>query len=193
MLLLPFAIPIPTLSARHFRRYSATPSINILWTSTRQSRHCATSRALIHGQATLNLYRPQRALPINDHQNTRNMVTVHEGDKVTMESHGKVVITPFSAPHNFGPASSLDTTVYTCERPGGDPGPGVQIDTTKAVQEWFTFMQPHQIQHVIILMDANELEAYTPPGLIAAYEEHGIRFITFLSIPKTPFPKSWRS
>jgi protein tyrosine phosphatase (PTP) superfamily phosphohydrolase (DUF442 family) len=99
-----------------------------------------------------------------------------EGDRLVKDHGEEVLITPFSALHNFGPASSRDSVVFTCERPGGDPGPQTQIKTSEAVNKWIQFMtqEDRNIKHVIILMEEKELSAYEEPGLIQAYQDGGM-------------------
>ena len=101
-----------------------------------------------------------------------------DGDRY-MDDHGeRTVVTPLSPTniHNFGPASSRDAIVNTCERPGGDPGTGGSIPTKDKVDEWIRFMTTPEraVKHVFILLTEKELEAYDGPGLISAYEACGI-------------------
>lgn len=106
-------------------------------------------------------------------------LTVKPGDRVK-EDHGEqVVITPPAEPsdyqYNFGPASSRDDVVFTCERPGGDTGNENSMVTALQVSKWMAFMTTKQITHVIILMEDSELTtAYDAPGLIAAYQQVGM-------------------
>lgn len=105
------------------------------------------------------------------------MVKPKEGDRI-VEDHGeKTVVTPLGEnnPHNFGPASSRDAVVNTCERPGGDTK-GLKINTREKVSEWIEYMTASEpnIQHVFILLTDKELECYENPGLIRAYQEGGI-------------------
>ena len=77
------------------------------------------------------------------------------------------------APFNFGPASSRDAIVHTCERPGADdafntPGGIPQ----PAVQEWLDFMKAQGVKRVLTLLDDNELEYYSVP-LFETYKEAG--------------------
>lgn len=75
---------------------------------------------------------------------------------------------------NFGPASDRDNIVYTCERPGGDQGDamiGIQ-----SVEEWMNYMKDHQIHHVLVLLDDNELEKYQEPGLLQLYRQGGLSY-----------------
>eukprot|EP00978_Attheya_sp_CCMP212_P013414 scaffold33712_cov57-Attheya_sp.AAC.5 len=82
--------------------------------------------------------------------------------------------------HNFGPASPRDQTVFTCERPGGEPAdPTAQIPTS-VVRNWIVCMKEKGIQHVLILLDDNELECYEPPGLLSLYTDAG------LTVHRTP-------
>ncbi|KAL7560501.1 hypothetical protein ACA910_020614 [Epithemia clementina (nom. ined.)] len=109
-------------------------------------------------------------------------ISSKEGDdvKTDKKTNDKIVATPAfpeENPHNFGPASARDATMFTCERPGGDPADqGSKIPTQRVVDQWVQFMSSpeRQIQHVIILLSDRELEAYEPPGLIAAYQAAGI-------------------
>ncbi len=101
-----------------------------------------------------------------------------DGDRY-LDDHGeRTVVTPLSPTntHNFGPASSRDSVVNTCERPGGDPGAASRIPTKDKVDEWIRFMTTpgRAIKHVFILLTDSELEAYDGPGLISAYEACGI-------------------
>lgn len=73
--------------------------------------------------------------------------------------------------HNFGPASSRDSTLFTCERPGGDPDNG-KIPTS-AVVDWAQFMRKQGIEEVLVLLDDDELECYEEPGLLKLYENNG--------------------
>ncbi|KAL3763782.1 hypothetical protein ACHAW5_000355 [Stephanodiscus triporus] len=107
------------------------------------------------------------------------MVDLKDGDRY-IEDNGEItVVTPPSPrnPHNFGPASSRDAVVNTCERPGGDPGGGgSKIRTEEEVDEWVRFMTAPEraIGHVLVLLADGELGAYDGPGLVAAYEARGI-------------------
>lgn len=73
--------------------------------------------------------------------------------------------------HNFGTASSRDTTLFTCERPGGDPESG--SIPASAVKDWADFMRQQGIDQVLVLLDDNELECYEEPGLLELYEKYG--------------------
>lgn len=82
--------------------------------------------------------------------------------------------------YNFGPASPKDETLFTCERPGGDPASqsnnnlqNVRIPT-EAVKDWIKFMKSRQITHVVVLLDDNELECYESPGLLDLYKQEGL-------------------
>lgn len=97
-----------------------------------------------------------------------------------MDAGGEqALVTPLhpDALHNFGPASTRDTIVYTCERPGGDTSAGKKIPTVEKVREWKHFMShpDRNIQRVIILLDEHELEDYEEPGLVEAYTAEGIK------------------
>jgi hypothetical protein len=81
------------------------------------------------------------------------------------------------APFNFGPASSRDDIVYTCERPGADDqynAPGaIPAD---AMLEWAAFMRAQRVRRVITLLDDNELEYFSTP-LFDFYEREGFAAI----------------
>eukprot|EP00521_Asterionellopsis_glacialis_P001112 CAMPEP_0195247220 /NCGR_PEP_ID=MMETSP0706-20130129/843_1 /TAXON_ID=33640 /ORGANISM="Asterionellopsis glacialis, Strain CCMP134" /LENGTH=198 /DNA_ID=CAMNT_0040298695 /DNA_START=21 /DNA_END=614 /DNA_ORIENTATION=- len=98
-----------------------------------------------------------------------------------MPGNRDVIITDRSpnTPHNFGPASSKDETLFTCERPGGDPAvhsnhnlQDVKIPTS-SVEMWIGFMKSRGIKHIVILLDDNELECYESPGLLEFYTRAG--------------------
>jgi len=92
------------------------------------------------------------------------------------EREGGVVITPRDpkTQHNFGPASSRDDILYTSERPGGDPGEDGTEISTSLVQEWINFMKTKGVQHVLVLLDDNELDIYQSPGLLTLYQQNGL-------------------
>ena len=80
------------------------------------------------------------------------------------------------APFKFGPASSRDTIVHTCERPGADDAyntPGGIPQT--AVQEWVDFMQARDVKRVLTLLDDNELEYFAVP-LFDTYKKAGFKY-----------------
>jgi Cyclin-dependent kinase inhibitor 3 (CDKN3) len=93
-----------------------------------------------------------------------------------MSTDKDVVVTPrnLATLHNFGPASSRDAIVHTSERPGGDPEGGASIPTAK-VMEWIEFMKSHAVKQVLVLLDDNELDVYEEPGLLALYEQNGLK------------------
>ena len=85
------------------------------------------------------------------------------------------------APFNFGPASTRDSIVYTCERPGmssstnadgsGEPGSIPE----SSVGEWVEFMKENNVKRVLTLLDPNEIELYERP-LESIYKKHGFTF-----------------
>ncbi len=79
---------------------------------------------------------------------------------------------------NFGPASSRDNILFTCERPGGDLESGTIPSI--AVEEWAHFMKEQEIDHVLVLLDDHELACYDDPSLLALYDQHG------LNVHRTP-------
>jgi protein-tyrosine phosphatase len=100
---------------------------------------------------------------------------LHDGDKYVDYPGERAVVTPFNPNtlYNFGPASTRDSTVYTCERPGRDPQPNAKIDTSTEVRKWKEFMShpERNVQHVLILLEDDELAEYEEPGLIQAYKD----------------------
>lgn len=98
------------------------------------------------------------------------------GDRKQEDDGNSSVITPQAKSniHNFGPASTRDNIVYTCQRPGGEVTAGKKINAVQSVDEWIKFMSSEKIKHVFILLSKEELEDYSDPGLIAAYEHSGI-------------------
>ena len=114
-----------------------------------------------------------------------------QGDRIEQEADGSVlVITPRSpdTAFNFGPASSRDAIVYTCERPGGEQE-NSKIKTNEAVSGWVKFMTAPErnIKHVVVLLGLDELEDYEEPGLRNAYEAAGLQahFIPLASSPQS--------
>jgi hypothetical protein len=101
-----------------------------------------------------------------------------DGDRYVDYPGERAIVTPFHSNtlYNFGPASTRDSIVYTCERPGRDPQPGAKIDTSTVVREWKEFMShpERSIQHVLILVGDDELSVYDEPGLIQAYNDAGV-------------------
>ena len=63
------------------------------------------------------------------------------------------------APHNFGPVSSRDNTLYTACRPGNPPGKTDAV-SNEAVQEWIHFMKDSGVSKVVCLLDDNEYANY---------------------------------
>lgn len=76
--------------------------------------------------------------------------------------------------HNFGPASPLDTILYTAERPGNPPTKDGEA-TSDDVDKWISFIQGQGVTNVIALLDDSELEIYGPPGLLKMYERAGMK------------------
>jgi len=78
-------------------------------------------------------------------------------------------------PHNFGPISKRDQILFTSERPGNAPKEGAHDAVQKEkVDEWISFMKSKGIKHVLVLLDANELEIYPEQGLIELYKAGGM-------------------
>ena len=118
------------------------------------------------------------------------MITTHaksEDRKDENQEEDDTIITPRDPTtlFNFGPASSRDNIVFTCERPGGDlvhaDSDPTNTSTTstiipsQAVKEWAQFMknEDNRINDVLVLLDDSELECYEEPGLVALYEQYG--------------------
>jgi protein-tyrosine phosphatase len=78
-----------------------------------------------------------------------------------------------SSIHNFGPASSRDTCVYTSERPGNPPGKNDLVPDEK-VHEYITFMKEQGIGRIILLLDENEIAIYS--DLLAMYQAGGLQY-----------------
>ena len=75
-------------------------------------------------------------------------------------------------PHNFGPASPLDQTLYTAKQPG------IVVDdkiSTESVQEWIDHISAQGVTNVITLLSDDELEIYEEPGLKALLEQAGMK------------------
>jgi hypothetical protein len=99
------------------------------------------------------------------------------GDTIREDSGVLTIITPPSPdnPRNFGPASSRDKIVYTCERPGGDPeDAATRLEATREVAGWVEYMFSRNIRHVFVLLGQDELDVYTEPGLLQAYKDAGV-------------------
>jgi hypothetical protein len=104
---------------------------------------------------------------------TRNYRTSLPLKSTSINTDDDTIITPrdSSTIHNFGPASSRDTTLFTCERPGGDPESG--SIPASAIEDWADFMREKGIDQVLVLLDDNELECYEDPGLLELYQNFG--------------------
>jgi protein tyrosine phosphatase (PTP) superfamily phosphohydrolase (DUF442 family) len=104
---------------------------------------------------------------------------LQEGDRYMEIGGEQAVVTPLhpETRHNFGPASSRDSVVFTCERPGGETRSGDKIQTLEKVREWKNFMShlDRNIQHVMILLGDDELSDYDEPGLVQAYKAVGVQ------------------
>jgi len=137
-------------------------------------------------------------------------MTTDPKKKQQEEEQDDMILTPRD-PHtlyNFGPASSRDNVLFTCERPStsscgnddqhhhhGHVSDASNEKTKKilissqAVKEWVHFMKDqHGIDQVLVLLEDHELHGdYEDPGLIAMYEEHG------LIVHRTPIRGDGRS
>lgn len=76
-------------------------------------------------------------------------------------------------PHNFGPISTTrsDQILFTAERPGHTLNGAV---SKEVVDEWVAFMTTNGIQHVLVLLDTNEMNIYPDPGLLKMYQAGGM-------------------
>lgn len=74
--------------------------------------------------------------------------------------------------HNFAPASSRDTFLYSAERPGNPPGKTDAV-ADETVDEWIAFMKDQGINRVIALLDENELVNYS--DLTGLYKAGGLK------------------
>lgn len=70
-------------------------------------------------------------------------------------------------------ASSRDQTLFTAERPGAEGTGGMTMIPMKNVEEWIALMKESKIQHVLMLLDDNELQDYPEPGLVEIYKNAG--------------------
>lgn len=84
------------------------------------------------------------------------------------------VPTENAAVYNFGPASNRDTVLFTAERPGHTEDKSATI-SDDSVREWIAFMRSQSIDHVLSLLDDNELAAYEPSGLVELYRRGGLQ------------------
>jgi putative intracellular protease/amidase len=79
----------------------------------------------------------------------------------------------FASLHNFGPASSRDTFLYTAERPGNPPGKKDLVPDEK-VYEYITFMKKQGVARVLLLLDEQEIAIYS--DLLAMYTAGGLLY-----------------
>jgi hypothetical protein len=79
----------------------------------------------------------------------------------------------FASLHNFGPASSRDTFLYTAERPGNPPGKKDLVPDEK-VYEYIAFMKEQGVARVLLLLDAQEIAIYS--DLLAMYQAGGLQY-----------------
>jgi Cyclin-dependent kinase inhibitor 3 (CDKN3) len=61
-----------------------------------------------------------------------------------------------AAPHNFGPVSCREETLFTAERPGHYR----EDFKTEIVDDWVRFMKSKNISHVLIIMEHHEFSVY---------------------------------
>ncbi len=125
-------------------------------------------KMILKESSTLTSSRPQASIWL------RSVVSESHNHHATSDIDD-TIITPHdrNTLHNFGPASSRDFTLYTCERPGGDPENG--SIPVSAVEEWAHFMRVQGINEVLVLLDDIELACYQQPGLLNLYEKFGFR------------------
>jgi hypothetical protein len=79
----------------------------------------------------------------------------------------------FASLHNFGPASSRDTFLYTAERPGNPPGKKDLVPDEK-VHEYIAFMKEQGVGRVLLLLDEKEIAIYS--DLLAMYRAGGLQY-----------------
>ena len=79
----------------------------------------------------------------------------------------------FASLHNFGPASSRDTFLYTAERPGNPPEKKDLVPDEK-VYEYITFMKEQGVARVLLLLDEQEIAIYS--DLLAMYTAGGLLY-----------------
>jgi putative intracellular protease/amidase len=79
----------------------------------------------------------------------------------------------FASLHNFGPASSRDTFLYTAERPGNPPGKKDLVPDEK-VYEYIAFMKEQGVARVLLLLDEQEIAIYS--DLLAMYTAGGLQY-----------------
>ncbi|KAI2493950.1 protein tyrosine/serine/threonine phosphatase [Fragilaria crotonensis] len=80
--------------------------------------------------------------------------------------------TGISPIHNFGPVSKRDQILFTAERPGHPVSKNMV--PSEMVTEWISFMKDKGITHVLVLLDSNEMDVYSDPGLIDMYRTFGM-------------------
>lgn len=87
-----------------------------------------------------------------------------------------VVETPRTdLPYNCGLASTRDAVLWTCQRPGqGTQGEDGKLDAECAIQQMRWMKEEKNIQHALVLLDANEMDQYPDPGLVELYKGCGI-------------------
>jgi protein-tyrosine phosphatase len=78
-------------------------------------------------------------------------------------------------PHNFGPISTTRSNqiLFTAECPGHETLVGGV--SKEVVDEWVAFMTTNGMKHVLVLLDANEMDHYPEPGLLKLYETGGMQ------------------
>lgn len=88
---------------------------------------------------------------------------------VVQELEPVVTVRDVNAPHNFGPISYRERTLYTAERPGHHQK---EFPTT-IVDDWVQYMQGKGITNVLIIMEDDEFDVYEM-DLKKFYEEAGL-------------------
>ena len=162
-------------------------------------RHPASSTSLLSslhptsvrsGKRTLPTFQSTSSISAHYHWTKPAMMMIPQASSENRKDGNEeddTIITPRDPTtlFNFGPASSRDNIVFTCERPGGDlvhDDSGLSHSSApttlipfQAVEEWAQFMKNdnNRINEVLVLLDDNELECYEEPGLLALYEQYG--------------------
>jgi hypothetical protein len=88
------------------------------------------------------------------------------------------------APHNFGPASTRDTILFTAERPGNPKEKNDPVPDSKVI-EWMDYVKARGVNRVVALLDENEMKIYS--NLPSLYQNGGLQFtIQSMSDPEAP-------
>jgi protein-tyrosine phosphatase len=103
----------------------------------------------------------------------RSLTTRTNTKAVTTQQMSSTGTDAFASLHNFGPASSRDTFLYTAERPGNPPGKKDLVPDEK-VYEYIAFMKEQGVARVLLLLDEQEIAIYS--DLLAMYTAGGLLY-----------------